>query len=173
MIIYILYILLYEPVKELKDYFNIIYINNWETERNIIVRGGKKSKLKLFSKVKQNHTLEKYLSIIKNFKIRSSVSRFRMSANNFQIEKGRHSKITIEFVSYAKKEKLVMNFTYEKLTTLRINFVKELFKINPNFILFDNQSLFEYIISMKDESIIKLSCSFIHELMEFIIILFQ
>ena len=48
--------------------------------------------LRTFCKFKTKFGLEPYLQCIKKYKIRSVVSKFRLSSHNLQIEKGRHHK---------------------------------------------------------------------------------
>jgi hypothetical protein len=54
------------------------------------------SKLSFFCTFKKEYKMEEYLSIIKNPKIRSTLSRYRVSNHNLQIERGRYENIPQE-----------------------------------------------------------------------------
>jgi len=64
-------------------------------------------------------------------------------------------------VSNVKTMKLVMNFTtffvVHKLQQIISDFTNLILNTNSSFHLFNNKSLFHYILSMKDENIIKIS----------------
>ncbi len=54
------------------------------------------NKLRTYRKFKNDHMQEKYLTIIKDSYIRSSVTRMRLSAHRLMIERGRHLKLSVE-----------------------------------------------------------------------------
>jgi hypothetical protein len=48
---------------------------------------------------------------------------------------------------------------------LRQNFINSVYKINQSFKYFDTQSLFHYILSMKDRNILKLSSKYCYDIL--------
>ena len=48
-------------------------------------------------------------------------------------------------------------------TILQQNFINSVYKINQSFKYFDIQSLFQYILSMKDRNILKLSSKYCYD----------
>ena len=55
-----------------------------------------KNKLRTYRILKQDHKQEKYLTLIKDPKLRSAVAKMRLSDHRLMIERGRHLKIEIE-----------------------------------------------------------------------------
>ena len=60
------------------------FVNLWKLSKQ------SSPKLEFYDKVKQTFQIEKYLSVIKNPKIRQTFTRYRISAHNLYIERGRY-----------------------------------------------------------------------------------
>ena len=71
------------------------YANNWKHnfERRDLSIAKCHSKFKLYSRAKRVFGKEKYLDLIWNSKIRSAVTKIRISVHNFPIECGRYKNI--------------------------------------------------------------------------------
>ena len=63
----------------------IIFIQEWQAELN------SSPKLRTYNLFKHILKREKYLSVVKSVKLRNSLTRFRTSCHNLEIELGRHS----------------------------------------------------------------------------------
>ena len=97
----------------------------------------------------------------------------RVSAHRLPVEIGRCKKIAY----YYRKCKLcdqgevgneqhyLMSCGNTVLTFLRQNFINSVYKINQSFKYFDTQSLFHYILSMKDRNILKLSSKYCYDIL--------
>ena len=71
------------------------FVNNWKhslERRDISIAKGH-SKLELYSRVKRVFGKEKYVDLIWNSKARSAVTKIRISAHHFPIERGRYQNI--------------------------------------------------------------------------------
>jgi hypothetical protein len=68
------------------------YKDECGTQRERITEGSTNSKLKLYSEIKTKHSLENYLSLINDFKVRKSVSQLIISAHHFPIETPREQR---------------------------------------------------------------------------------
>ena len=80
---------------------------------------GNSSRLTLYSSIKDNFKEEQYISDVKYYKYRSAITKFRISAHTFQIEKGRWQSIP-----------RVFHCATDKLVDIRKDFVKELHESN-------------------------------------------
>ena len=105
--------------------------------------------------------IEKYLLEIKNFKYRQAVTRLRVSAHMLPVEIGRYKKIAYcdrkcklcDQSEVGNEQHFLMSCGNTVFTFLRQNFIYSVYKINQSFKYFDTQSLFHYILSMKDKNI--------------------
>ena len=77
--------------------YNTYFIEKWHLRREQLNTCGK---LDTYFTIKQNFGLEPYLTILKKFERRRSLTKFRISCHNLMIEKGRYYKYQerIEFV---------------------------------------------------------------------------
>ena len=63
------------------------------------------------------------------------------------------------------EEHYLMSCSNAMFVSLRQNFVNSLFKINKSFESFDTQSLFQYILCMKDRNILVLSAKYCFDIL--------
>ena len=115
-----------------------------------------------------NTSFENYLLEVQNFKHLQAVTRLRVSAHSLPVSTGRHKKF--EYIDrrckhcdqneVEKEEHYIMSCSNTVFVTLRKDFFNSLYKINQSFEDFDMQSLFRYILSMKDENIWPLSAKY-------------
>ena len=135
----------------LNDEFNIL----WKDQ---IHQNGDSGKLKIYKKLKTNISFENYLLEFKNFKHRQAVTKLRVSAHKLPVETGRYKKVVYsdrrckhcDQNEVGNEEHYLMSCSNAMFVSLRQNFVNSLFKINKSFESFDTQSLFQYILCMKD-----------------------
>ena len=64
------------------------YIQNWNTSLSIM------PKLEYYRKLKLQFCYEKYLDVLTNNSLRKTLTRFRLSCHNLEIETGRHQQNT-------------------------------------------------------------------------------
>ena len=129
--------------------------------------------MKEYKKLKVNVGFEKYLLEIKNFKYRQAVTRLRVSAHRLPVEIGRYKKIAYcdrkcklcDQGEVGNEQHYLMSCGNTVFTFLRQNFINSVYKINQSFKYFDTQSLFYYILSMKDRNILKLSSKYCYDIL--------
>ena len=138
-----------------------------------VLQNGDSGKLKEYKKLKVNVGIEKYLLEIKNFKYRQAVTRLRVSAHRLPVEIGRYKKIAYcdrkcklcDQGEVGNEQHYLMSCGNTVFTFLRQNFINLVYKINQSFKYFDTQSLFHYILSMKDRNILKLSSKYCYDIL--------
>ena len=90
-----------EKIKRMQNRINYTkllreaFVNNWKhnlVRRDLSIAKGH-SKLELYSKVKRVFGKGKYVDLIWNSKARSAVTKLRISAHHFPIERGRYQNI--------------------------------------------------------------------------------
>ena len=99
---------------------------------------GNSSRLTLYSSIKNDFKEEQYISDVKYYKYRSAVTKFRISAHTFPIEKGRWQSIPKDqrlcplcLGNLIGDEKYYIFYcTIDKLVDIRKDFVKELHEGN-------------------------------------------
>ena len=57
-----------------------------------------------------------------------------------------------------------MECTNKVFSKLRESFMQDLYKVNKSFSKFDSNSLFVYLMSMKDASVFLLSCKYLYDI---------
>ena len=114
-------------------------------------------------RVKSHTNFENYLDSLSDFHVRKAVSRFRISAHRFPIERGRFHNIPRKqrLCPICKTNEVGDEFHYfykchhPRLKIERKTFLEKLASINQAFSLFDEKNLFYYILSMNDITTIK------------------
>ena len=99
---------------------------------------GNSSRLTLYSSIKDDFKEEQYISDVKYYKYRSAITKFRISARTFPIEKGRWQSIPRDqrlcplcLGNLIGDEKhYIFHCTMDKLVDIRKDFVKELHESN-------------------------------------------
>ena len=155
----------------LNDVINDEFFKFWKDQ---VHQSGENGKLKIYKKLKMNISFENYLLGVKNFMHRQAVTRLRVSAHRLPVETGRYKKI--EYIDrkckhcdqneVGNEEHYIMSCSNTMFVTLRENFLNSLYKINRSFEDFDMQSLFQYILSMKDENIWLLSAKYCFDILK-------
>ena len=131
-------------------------------------------KLAIYKELKHNYLFETYLSDVKDFSKRVAVSKFRLSAHNLPIESGRYSNIPKQnrLCNFCNLSEVGDEFHYcmvcphHEFLKLRTTYLQSINLINSNFQLLDKKSLFSYIISMADKSIIIITSIFFYNLLK-------
>jgi hypothetical protein len=109
---------------------------------------------------KNDYKYEPYLDHVKNVQYRKDLTRFRISAHNLNIERGRYANLNIEdrtckFCRNVEDEKHLLMICAEYNNT-RQTFFDKLNKITPNIAQLDCDSYFLYILSTEDEECLRL-----------------
>ena len=73
-----------------------LYINQWENERQNILRKQQKSRLELYSDIKSSYRREAYIDDVRDIQTRKCITQIRLSAHKFPIEQGRYKNIPRE-----------------------------------------------------------------------------
>jgi hypothetical protein len=151
-------------IQELKEKVYTHVMASWETDIK------KQPILRTYIQFKQEFRFETYLLCIKDFKIRKTMSKFRVSSHDFAIEKGRHCKpkvpIDNRICNYCNLE--VEDEMHVLLSCSRCTLERETFfsainasDININSNLLD---IFINILSSKDERVIFLLGKFLFKI---------
>ena len=93
------------PAQNTNKFINTLR-NRLENKHTTLIRGlmhtdpqdksKGQNKLRTYRKFKTDHKQEKYLTMLSDSRIRSSVSKMRLSSHNLMIEKGRHLNLNVE-----------------------------------------------------------------------------
>ena len=126
-------------------------------------------KLELFSHVKSNITMANYIVKIRNVEHRKAFTKLRMSAHNFDIERGRKSNIPrhLRFCRACKSSSIgdefhvLMECTNLYLQNMRTKCLSQLLKHIPQFQMLPMKEKFVYILSGADMTCCKITLPFI------------
>ena len=88
------------------------------------------------------------------------------------VETGRYRKIPLEkrICPICDKNNIrdefhyTMEYTNKVFSKLRESFMQDLYKVNKSFSRFESNSLFVYLMSMKDDSVLLLSCKYLYDI---------
>ena len=73
------------------------FIQEWHKEITDLHRqNGGQNKLRFYNLIKKDFRREPYLDTIKSFKLRKTMTKFRCSDHQLEIEKGRHRNLNVE-----------------------------------------------------------------------------
>ena len=129
------------------------------------------SKLKLFAKIKKNFGYERYLSTILNFKERQAITKLRISAHCLPVETGRYNRTNPQQRicplcknGIGDEEHYFTCCQNKEISSLIKSLKIKLTNINKTFLQFSAVNLFYYVLSMKDESILKTASFYINSL---------
>ena len=116
------------------------------------------SKLRSYATYKTEIATEKYLTEIRDYKIRSQVTKLRLSNHNLAIETGRHKNIPKESRFCPFCPTLVENEMHFLLlcpvySVLRNTLCVSLAELNPLFESYSNNENFEYLMSNIDREV--------------------
>jgi hypothetical protein len=144
-----------------KKYLQEQFLNNWYKKKDILSSTGK---LDTYCKIKQYFGLENYLTILKNFTQRKTLTRFRISAHKLRIESGRYlgmsrtSRICLNCTLNEVEDEIHFLFKCPKNSTIR----ELLFlKIQNICQLFINLTLFNkliWLLNCEDIDILHILC---------------
>ena len=112
-------------INHLKKELEKLYVDQWENERQNIIRKQQKSKLELYSNIKSSYRRETYIDNVRDVQTWKCITQIILSAHKFPIEQGR-CKIYPESNAYA---------TYVVTTSLEMNSTTYLCAMNS---LLDN-----------------------------------
>ena len=128
--------------------------------------------MRTYSLIKNNISFERYLSLVYNLKHRQAVTRLRLSAHKLPIEFLRYCNIPREnrICCLCDSDKIgneyhcMMECTNPKFKFIREDFLKNIVTVNSLFDNFTKNTLFKYILSVNDESIVKQSAKFCYDI---------
>lgn len=125
------------------------------------------SRLKLYCKIKKRISSEKYLKLCDPL-LRKSVTQLRISMHNLPIETGRYDNTKQEnrlclMCNYKVGNEFhcLMECIHPTLTSLRNQYLSNIFNINPSFKYLSRNNLFQYLTCFHDTSIIEVSAQYI------------
>lgn len=157
------------PLEELHDYGKFIKSKLYACFSiyfdNQLRKGNDNSgKLRTYCKIKRNFVFERYLEKIVNVRHRCAVTRLRVSAHKLPVESGRYKNIAYQdrkcnlcsSTDVGDEYHYLMSCKFENLVELRCKFLQNLNNINPTFSCFEKTILFQYLLSMNDDSVIHL-----------------
>ena len=147
-------------VSRLTNLLQTSYIEAWAKRIKL------SRKLRTFITFKQQYTLEPYISIIRDVKKRSTISKLRISAHNLQIEKGRHSNIPVDKrickqCKTAIEDEAHFLISCPKYQAARQTLFSHVHTICPNYTSLNDKDKFIWIMSAENKSIIKHLVNFI------------
>ena len=157
-------------MKDLKSKLFNIWSDYWKSELSEMSQG----KLRTYCIVKPSLNFENYLNVIENCNYRSAVTKLRISAHNLPVESGRYKKIPLvnRTCNLCNLNLVGDEFHYFfeckhiDIETVRYDFLCKLYNINENFKKFDKRSLFLYILSMNDNSILYITSCFCYKILK-------
>ena len=148
--------------RKLKTKIEEIYLSK-------IVEG---SRLKLYSQIKRCLTLEKYLTVC-DPSVCKYVTKIRISSHKLPIETGRYKNIQPEnrLCSLCKFKignefHCIMECLHPTVTQIRNVYLHKIFNINAALKSFPRNTLFLYIMSFKDTSLINVTAKYIKDIIE-------
>ena len=129
--------------------------------------------MKLFRKIKTNMCQEPYLHNVTNIEHRHAVSKLRISAHRLPIEMGRYAGIPAEkrLCMICEKNQVgdeyhyVMECDDDNVLNLRKCFFEHIYAVNKKYQLLDKCSLFTYLLSMKDELLMKIFAKYVYDML--------
>ena len=125
-------------------------------------KNGEGNKLRTFRTFKQNICTENYLHLINDRNIRKNFSRLRTSAHNLPIEKGRHHRphkipINERFCEHCDireiGDEMHTIMSCDKFEVQREIFLRKIMERSPEFIKFNKQEKFKYIMNIGDTTL--------------------
>ena len=147
-----------------------LYVEYWKEQ---IQQGGNQGKLRTFKVFKTNFHFEKYITKVSNFKHRQAVTKLRISSHKLPVETGRYTNSPYNerickhcnLNEVGNEQHYLLQCNSPKFNILRANFIQSLYKVNSSFQCFDNQDLFNYIMSMKDKAIMVITARYCAEIL--------
>ena len=109
------------------------------------------SKLRTYSLIKEGAGLENYLKMVHNHKLRSELTKLRLSNHQLMIEVGRHQKMPLEnrscpFCSEPVEDEIHFLVSCETYKDLRKPIIEKCFSLKPNFPYYTDQQKFIFIM---------------------------
>ena len=160
-------------IHQLRKELEKLYVDQWENERQNIIRKQQKSKLELYSNIKSSYRRETYIDYVRDIQTRKYITQIRLSAHKFPIKQGCYKNIPREqrICNLCCNNLVGHEFHYLfvcnefSLRQRRQTFINDILKVNTHFIKFD-KNLFDHILSLNDCSIFDLTVLFIKDIME-------
>ena len=117
------------------------------------------SKLRTFALAKTEIGLENYLHDIRNVKLRTHLTRFRLSNHKLMIEVGRHSGIPKEqrycpFCPNMVETEIHFLLDCSLYDPMRTRLIEHVNRVNPLFYFYTKEQKFSYLLSNVDQKVI-------------------
>ena len=142
------------------------YLDEWNTKKQVCASG----KLDLYTKVKNNFGLEKYLNIL-NFPLRRDITRLRISSHKLNIETGRYAKKRVD-----RADRLCTNcslgvlgdeihflFHCPTFKTNREPLINLASKLCKNFLGLSNTNKYIWLLNCEDQNLVNCLACYVHE----------
>ena len=127
----------------------------------------------MYTEIKRVFGYEKYLSWLGNIKHKMSLLRFRMSLHKLPIEKGRHSGIErssricklCSINEIGDEKHYFLKCSHINFVTIRNAFKENVYKLSNQLKLFSENSLFVYLLSVKDKHLVSITGDYISKIL--------
>jgi hypothetical protein len=146
------------------------YIHSrWKSKLNLDIRKNNSgNKLRTYRKFKNMYTYEKYLDIVKDTKLRKTLTQFRTSSHSLNIEKGRYTNIPEEERTcpycpnqIENEEHFLVNCNkYADYRTLLFNYVE---KYSKSFVQMSNENKFIFIMANENIEIVRALADYLYK----------
>lgn len=148
------------------------YKSSWETNlfNDIRKDSSQKNKLRTYRLFKNKFGYEKYLNL-ENFKIRNTLSKFRVGMHHLEIETGRYYNIKVEdrickLCCQETEDEIHFLLSCEKLSHIRKPFLNKILNCSGNLSSCSNRDLFTWLFSCEDPEILLTLGLYIESLMK-------
>lgn len=158
-------------IEEIKSKLIKRSMESWEKQlhENAVIKDGK---MRAYYKFKPTFKKEIYLHVIKNRDMRKSLTRFRVSAHDLEIEKGRYKKLKAEnrvcknCQTLEKEDEFHFLITCPKYLAEREILFSYTTKYCSNFEKLSDHNKFLWLMTTEDINIIKKLANYVHSCFE-------
>ena len=146
-----------------------LYIDIWHETRNKLINQG--GKLRTYLKLKNNFGCEKYIQLIKDLKVRSSITKFKISSHKLKIESGRYTK-PFTPLENRKCERCDLNLIEDEIhffdkcpsfSNSRLDLFEFILKSNKNYLTLSSFDKLFWTINCENVDILNKTGNFIME----------
>lgn len=160
-------------VNKVKENLTIIFKKQWLNKINSINGTRKKSsgnKLRTYKKFKNNFAFENYLHIGSKSN-RQIITKFRVSAHDLEIERGRYSGVTAEnricrLCNLEVEDEFHFLLKCPSLARIRDIYMQKIYKNFKNIVQLSDENKFIWILSSEDKLVFDILANMLHTLFE-------